>query len=218
MQLRDGSGVVRPQVDKAVYCGPHYFTVKRFASYAHQLSEVVSTNPSSVLEIGVGNGVVSHLLRTAGIPVTTADIDESLHPDILASVTELPLPDNSYDLIACFEVLEHLPFGQFRPALGELSRIARRHVIISLPDCARSHYVEAKLPRLGLLRWQVEIPFFKPRVHKFDGEHYWEVSKAGFPLRLIVDTMRAVGFVVRKTYRVKENPYHRFFILEKPGS
>ncbi len=48
-----------------------------------------------------------------------------------ASVTDLPFPDNSFDLVLCSEVLEHLD----RPdlALSELLRVASGCVLISVP-------------------------------------------------------------------------------------
>jgi len=52
-------------------------------------------------------------------------------------------------------------------------------------------------------------------MNKFDGEHYWEIGKAGYPLREVMNEMRSAGFKVKKTCRVFEIPYHRFFILNK---
>ncbi|MHA1380617.1 MAG: hypothetical protein ACTSRG_19795 [Candidatus Helarchaeota archaeon] len=55
----------------------------------------------------------------------------------------------------------------------------------------------------------------KDLFHKFNGEHYWEIGKAGYPLSKIIKDIQKTGFEVEKTYRVFENPYHRFFILRK---
>jgi len=52
-------------------------------------------------------------------------------------------------------------------------------------------------------------------VHNFDGEHYWEIGKFGYPLKKIVEDIQRAGFEVKKTYRVLEFPYHRFFVLRK---
>ena len=49
----------------------------------------------------------------------------------------------------------------------------------------------------------------------FDGEHYWEIGKAGYPLNKIIKDIQKTGFKIEKTYRIFENPYHRFFILKK---
>jgi len=51
-------------------------------------------------------------------------------------------------------------------------------------------------------------------MNKFDGEHYWEIGKRGYPLSKIINEIQKARFKVEKTYsRVFENPYHRFFSL-----
>jgi len=50
----------------------------------------------------------------------------------------------------------------------------------------------------------------------FNGEHHWEINKAGYALSKVVKDLENVGGVsVSKTYRVDENPYHRFFVFKK---
>ena len=50
------------------------------------------------------------------------------------SVVELPFPDRSFDVVGCFEVLEHLPGDLPRLALAELSRVSRGTVLLSVPS------------------------------------------------------------------------------------
>jgi len=52
-------------------------------------------------------------------------------------------------------------------------------------------------------------------MNKFNGEHYWEIGKAGYPLNRIINEIQRAGFKIEETYRIFENPYHRFFILKK---
>jgi len=204
-----------PQVEKSLYYGPGYINPARFASYSRQISEILKLEPQSVLEIGIGNGIVSYMLKKAGLDVTTLDFDESLEPDIVASVTDMPLPDNAFDVVACYEVLEHLPFEMFQPALKQIHRVTKRYAVISLPDCGRFYKIEFCLPKIGRRRFAFELPLGNLPEHEFTGEHYWEINKKGYPLQTVRDAMRLVGFCVEKTYRLWEYPYHRFFVLEK---
>ena len=48
-----------------------------------------------------------------------------------ASIYDIPFEDNSFDAVGCFEVLEHQVDPV--PALKELARVAKKHVIISVP-------------------------------------------------------------------------------------
>jgi hypothetical protein len=59
------------------------------------------------------------------------------------------------------------------------------------------------------------LPRFKKIIHKFDGEHYWEIGKKNYPLNKIINDINLSGFTILKTYRIIEFKYHRFFILKK---
>ena len=41
------------------------------------------------------------------------DIDRRLNPDIVSNITNIPFENRSFNLIACYEILEHLPYKKF---------------------------------------------------------------------------------------------------------
>ncbi len=101
----------------------------------------------TVLDIACGTGYGSDLLRRAGArQVFSLDISAGAlaYADrhwanlrlVQASAMQLPLADDSFDLVVSFETLEHLP----DPAafLSEARRILRRggHLILSTPNRA----------------------------------------------------------------------------------
>ncbi|MCA9648334.1 MAG: class I SAM-dependent methyltransferase [Myxococcales bacterium] len=100
------------------------------------------TEPTSVLEVGCGEGELALHLWQAGprpdrFEICDVELDR-LRPDLPAaivareaSIYALPWPADAFDLVICCEVLEHLQ----RPAegLAELARVARRHVLLSTP-------------------------------------------------------------------------------------
>ena len=43
--------------------------------------------------------------------------------------------------------------------------------------------------------------------------HYWEVGAVGTPLARLLGAADAAGLTVERTYRVPENPWHRFLVL-----
>ncbi len=98
------------------YFKSNYANKERWVSYFYQTKLVVQNlKPNNnILEIGVGNGVVAYFLKHAGYQLTTMDINPQLKPDYLQSITDLSnIADNSFDLILCAEVLEHLPYHTF---------------------------------------------------------------------------------------------------------
>ncbi len=109
----------------------------RLLSYRYQLVYATRAAHASVLVIGKGDGLVPGFLRSLGANVLTADINRTLRPDIISDVRQLSLVDAAVDMSMCCQVLEHLPFDQFRAALTELRRVTRLHLILSLPDVRR---------------------------------------------------------------------------------
>ena len=140
------------------------------------------------------------------------DIEPSINPDYSGSIVKAPIADNSFDAVLCAEVLEHLPFEDFSQALSELRRISRRLVIISLPHWGRHFSLTVRLPYFHNFRWQKKLNPLPPK-HIFDGVHYWEIGKKGFPLKLIKQKMQEAGFNIGKDFICFESPYHHFFIL-----
>jgi len=203
------------QVDSSHYFNKSYDVKERFISYWHQINEIITLNPGSILEIGIGNGLVSNYLKHREFDVTAMDIDEQLNPDKVGSVLSIPFPDESFEVVACFEVLEHLPYEDFPKALGEIHRVSSKYAVLSLPDSSRAYRLDIQVPKIGELRMLIPLPHLKLPRHNFDGEHYWEIGKAGYPLSKIIKDIKESGFEVEKTYRVFEHPYHRFIILKK---
>ena len=201
------------QVAHESYVEEGYANVSRFSSYYFQIQELLRSKPVSILEVGVGDGVVSgYLRRNTAIAYTTADFAEDTKPDVVADIRKLPFPDASFDTVAAFEVLEHLPFDDFETGCAELVRVARRTVVISVPHFGPAIKFLLKLPFLPELKFAIKIPF--PRKHTFNGQHYWEIGKRGYPPSRIRKILSRYGRIERE-FVPFENQYHHFFILEK---
>lgn len=202
------------QVNKAHYEFNRYMSKERWCSVWHQLDEIQKLNPENVLEVGLGPGLFKTVAATFGIKIETLDIDPDLKPDYVGSATAMPFPDATYDVVCAFQMLEHQPYEVSLQAFGEMVRVSRRHVVISLPDARRVWRYLVHVPKFGTHDFLVPCPQFNAPTHAFNGEHYWEINKRGYPLsRVIADFSRSIRLV--KTYRVRENPYHRFFVFER---
>jgi len=206
---------MKPQVTPEHYTNPSYDSKERFISYWHQINEIIALNPKEVLEIGIGNGFVYNYLKEKGIKIKTLDIDKNLNPDAAGSVLGIPFEDGSFEVVACCEVLEHLPYSNFRESLKEIHRVSRKHVVLSLPDVTTVYRINVELPRIKPIKKLVPHPFHRSPQHTFDGEHYWEIGKTDYPLKKIESDIEKSKFKILRTYRVFEFYYHRFFVLEK---
>mgnify|MGYP006271631305 CR=1 FL=1 len=208
------------QVDSHHYRFTSYLTKERWASLWHQLDEVTRLEPERALEIGPGSGVFSAMARMLGIAMETLDIDPALEPDHLASVLEMPFGSNEFDVVCAFQVLEHLPYEKSLEAFARLADVAASAVVISLPDASVRWPFFFRIPGFGTLRVLLPRPrLFRP-VHVFDGEHYWEIGKAGFSMYKIIDDLqkKAPSLSLVRNFRVFENPYHRFFVFLSASS
>lgn len=202
------------QVEPNHYFDISYDSKERMISYWYQINEIRSLNTKNVLEVGLGNGFLSNYLKVRKINVVTIDIDKRLNPDISSSVVNLPFINEIFDTVVSFEVLEHIPYDDAKLALSEMFRVSRKYVILSIPDCTHICRFSIPIPKMGMLNRLVPLPH-RPKQNIFNGEHYWEIGKRDFPLSRLVNDIKDIGFEVISTYRIFENPYHRFFILKK---
>ena len=201
------------QVDTTHYQFDRYSGLDRWVSYHSQLHEALRLVPTSVLEIGVGDRVFgNYLISNTGIRYESADIDPELHPTHVAPITALPIADASFDLAVAFEVLEHIPFENFELALGELARVSKKYVVISIPHFGPPIQLHVKIPFLRSFQFAVKIPF--PKKHEWNGEHYWEVGKKGYDPSTVRRKIEKI-FKIQKEFVPYGNQYHRFYVLEK---
>lgn len=172
----------------------------------------MNLSPQSVVEVGIGDGVFGNFIKS-NVPIsyTSVDYARDLNPDIVGSILALPLSDKSYDVACAFEVLEHLPFEEFDTALKELTRVARTHVVISIPHFGPTLSFLLKLPLFPTLRFSIKFPY--PKRHIFNGHHFWELGTRRYPLSLIREKLSAHGALIRD-FVPFGNPYHHFFILK----
>ena len=200
------------------HSAPSYLGLEfqRLLSYRYQLMYAARLPRESMLIIGKGDGLVPGVLKAAGTHVTIADINPLLTPDVIADVRTLPFSDRALDASLCCQVLEHLPFDQFKPALSELRRVTRSHLILSLPDSRRHWRLRLEFGTIQL-DCQGSIPRWRFRKLAKDLAkigHHWEIGVRRFPISRVERDIRASGWEVLEMTRVHELPWHTFFYCQ----
>jgi len=100
--------------------------------------------PKKILDVGCGEGFTLQVIKNSGFDAKLEGVDaveeavelaHKIHPGLTISkgdIYTLPYKDNSFDVIICSEVLEHLTDPQ--KALTELKRITSKYLILSVPN------------------------------------------------------------------------------------
>jgi ubiquinone/menaquinone biosynthesis C-methylase UbiE len=89
----------------------------------------------SYLDVGCGRGEMLDQADRLGFgPVQGVEVVADLIDGtrvLRGEAHALPFADQSFDVVSCFDVLEHLIPGDDEGACRELARVARRHVLLT---------------------------------------------------------------------------------------
>ena len=97
---------------------------------------------TNVLNIGIATGATSEMLEQFGA-VKSVEYDKECYDFVkqklpkldldLGSITDLSYPDNSYDLVCAFDVIEHVEDD--KKAVSEIIRVCKPegHVVVTVP-------------------------------------------------------------------------------------
>lgn len=131
-----------------------------------------------------------------GFEVKTLDLDPSLSPDFLVSFTdkELLKKIGQYNIYNFSEVFEHVEYSDFLEALDSLKKCTSQ-VLFTVPDTnegALSFGFRLRLPLYNNIQKCFKIRY-KKIIHKFDGEHYWEIGKKNYSAVKVRKDIRRSG-------------------------
>ena len=122
----------------------HYENIKYLCN-----KNLKAFNPDTFLDVGCGNGertirIAKHfqidLMKTYGLDSNEKQIIEcrnTLNAEIVdLEVTDIPYEDNTFDLVICNQVLEHLK--NYKKVVLEIIRVTKKngYIILGIPNLA----------------------------------------------------------------------------------
>lgn len=109
--------------------------------HRQRIDELISMIPADarkILDAGCGAGALTNRLAQAGYDVVGCDLSQVALRKVSTKkcagrVDQLMFRDNVFDLTVAGELLEHIPPAFYDQARGELARVSRKYILISVP-------------------------------------------------------------------------------------
>ncbi|QQG40224.1 MAG: methyltransferase domain-containing protein [Candidatus Aenigmatarchaeota archaeon] len=190
--------------------------------------------PESVIDIGGGQSEVERILK----PRTYVNVNKRVYsgergepegagdgnatPDIdcdLNEVKRLPADGRSYDVVVLSQILEHLNFDAQQRIIKESKRIARRHIVVGLPNEVvyfQRLLILAGRSTIGVSQFGHHYMFNVPLAEKFVRENFapeFSVVRTHYVVR---GPLRHLPFAARFA-RLWSNmlAYEIYYLLER---
>ena len=103
--------------------------------------EYINEDVTSLLDAACGNGIFTNMVleRLPHVKINAFDRSENAlryvkAEKFLGEIDDIPFPDASFDCVVAHDVIEHLPINVFSRAVDELARVARKYIIIAVPN------------------------------------------------------------------------------------
>lgn len=130
---------VRTKFPSSTYTDFTYYTERSIQRYTHVKKIFADALEGSILDVGSRDDTAE---RIFGKKVELIDKNNPDAKPFNWDVEKLPYADNSFDTLVCLDTLEHIT--SIHDGVDDLIRVAKRNVIISLPNCWRREFRRIK--------------------------------------------------------------------------
>lgn len=191
----------------------------------HLIKGILDSDRRAVLEIGTGDGVLRNILEPQVDSYVVLDINSNLNPDIVGDlrVRNVELL-NRFDSVVAAEVMEHLPFADFRSCAANLRAYLKSggKAFLTLPNRKSSFLFVTPRQALHVYRAPNGLLSLSEFYHRFvkrkiwiDPNHCWEIGDGQVTRQAVESVFLEVGFVIEK---LEELLYADYWVLAAGGA
>lgn len=202
--------------EKYKYCSldqivKYYPVVKYLRKYKLQNKKI--------LEIGCGDFGITQFypIRITGVDIKFSNPNLKLITPIQSSVTLLPFMDQSFDVVICMDLIEHISSQERVAAIKEMVRVVKKVLVIGFPCGKISEKYERKFNYVYKKKLGSDHPWIK--------EHFsFGLPQEGEILEIIRDVCqrnkREIHLIIKKNMniilwylsRIANLPYNYFLL------
>jgi len=115
---------------------------------------LIPNDVNTVLEVGCGDGrlinpLIGKYKKVCGLDISKKALEHVEAIKVRGRIENLPFEDNSFDIVLCCEVLEHLPISIYKKSIKEIERVAKKYIIVSVPNNEDIEISKIRCPYCG---------------------------------------------------------------------
>jgi len=151
------------------------FLISQIKDKVNKILTIIPDDVNSIIDIGCGNGIITNELHKI-YNVTAVDRSKKAlsfvkAKKLQADCSNIPIEDNSFDMVFSSELLEHLEEDTFYKTLTELKRLTKKYILISVPNAENLKKTYIQCPECKFIYNRVyHLRSFIPK----DFEKYFE--------------------------------------------
>lgn len=193
-----------------VFCASNYDNAERFNVYQTQARLTETINPTSILELSTGSGFMKRYWQSKEINVFSIDINKELKPDLIQDIAVPFELNNRFDLVACFQVLEHIEENKLWKVFANIKAHSNK-AIFSIP--IQTWFIKG-IFKCPLIRKDLEFCFYREKRKDCVPYRKWMLGDNKHSVKWFEDLLKQNKFKTVKTSVPATDPLHAYFVCE----